>query len=43
MNCWVTVTACAGCSIVSPWTSVICVLLAALSIATASSAKCNCS
>ncbi len=43
MNCWVTVVACAGFSWVSPWTSVICVLLAALSIATASCAKCSCS
>src|ERR1700722_4463225 len=43
MNCWVTVVACAGCSCVSPCTSVILVLLAALSIDTASSAKCNCS
>ena len=43
MNCWLTVTACAGCSCVSPWTSVIFVWLAALSIATASSAKCSCS
>src|ERR1700689_2663824 len=43
VNCWVTVTACAGCSCVSPCTRVILGLLAAFSIATASSAKCNCS
>src|SRR5580700_575956 len=43
VNCWVTVTAIAGLSCVSPCTSVILVLLAALSIDTASSAKCNCS
>src|SRR5271167_2336511 len=43
MNSWVTVVACAGFSCVSPWTRVIFVLLAALSIDTASSAKCNCS
>src|SRR5580700_10365930 len=43
MNCWVTVVACAGCSCVSPCTSVILVLLAALSMDTASSAKCSCS
>ena len=41
MNCWVTVVACAGLSCVSPWTSVIWVLFAALSIATASCAKCS--
>src|SRR5580700_1700886 len=43
VNCWVTVTAIAGLSCVSPCTSVILVLLAALSVATASSAKCSCS
>src|SRR5215469_14383836 len=43
VSCWVTVVACAGLSWVSPWTSVILVLLAALSIDSASSAKCNCS
>ena len=43
MNCWVTVIACAGLSCVSPWISVIFVLFAALSIATASCAKCSCS
>src|SRR5271169_1189980 len=43
VNCWVTVTAIAGLSCVSPCTSAILVPLAALSIATASSAKCSCS
>src|SRR5215469_1488024 len=43
VNCWVTVVACAGFSWVSPWTSVILVLLRRLSAAMASSAKCNCS
>src|SRR3984893_4974856 len=41
MNCWVTVVACAGFSWVSPCTSVILVLLALLSIARASCAKCS--
>ena len=43
VNCWVTVVACAGFSWVSPWTSEIFVLLAALSINRASCAKCSCS
>src|SRR6266849_4745700 len=43
MSCWVTVTAIAGLSCVSPWTSFMFVLLAVLSIATASWAKCSCS
>ena len=36
MNCWVTVVAWAGISCVSPWTSVMFVPLAALSLNTAS-------
>src|ERR1700733_10163830 len=43
VNCWVTTVACAGCNWVSPCTRVILVWLAALSIDTASCAKCNCS
>src|SRR6516164_9760524 len=42
VNCWVTVTACAG-PMMSPWTSVMFVLLARLSDVSASSAKCSCS
>jgi len=42
-NCWVTVVACAGFSCVSPCTRVIFVLLAVLSMDTASWAKCSCS
>jgi hypothetical protein len=38
MNCWVTVVACAGCSCVSPWTSLIFVLLARLSVASGAAA-----
>src|SRR5215472_2814704 len=41
--CWVTVVAIEGVSCVSPWTSEIFVLLAELSMASASSAKCSCS
>jgi len=43
VNCWVTVVAIAGFSWVSPWTSVILVLLARLSVIIASCAKCSCS
>src|SRR5215469_37443 len=43
VNCCVTVVAWAGLSCVSPWTIVILVLFAALSMDTASSAKCSCS
>src|SRR5215475_5326982 len=43
VNCWVWVVAWAGSSWVSPWTSVIFVLRAALSSLTASCAKCSCS
>src|SRR5438045_7819445 len=43
VNCWVTVVACAGFSWVSPWVIEIFVLLARLSLATASCAKCSCS
>src|SRR5215469_7953267 len=43
VNCCVTVVAWAGLSWVSPWTIVILVLLAALSMDAASSAKCSCS
>ena len=43
MNCWVTVVAWAGISCVSPWTIVMLVPFAWLSIDTASCAKCSCS
>src|SRR5215472_11965710 len=43
VSCWVTVVAIEGVSCVSPWTIEILVLLARLSMASASCAKCSCS